>query len=201
MATRAALGLAAILWMACTLAAVADTLSGRVVRVVDGDTLILLVAGAGGQQTQERIRLAAVDAPERGQPWGEKAKQALAAHVFGRDVMVEWTRRDRFGRVVGKVIDGGQDVNLAMIRDGMARWFRRFAAEQSAADRKLYEEAENRARLGRVGLWSEENPTPPAERRGRERHLLRFGKYAVDMDDLPPALEPRPLPDLPDGRL
>ena len=50
MATRAALGLAAILWMACTLAAVADTLSGRVVRIVDGDTLILLVAGAGNRR-------------------------------------------------------------------------------------------------------------------------------------------------------
>jgi endonuclease YncB( thermonuclease family) len=168
MATRAALGLAAILWMACTVAAVADTLYGRVVRVVDGDTLILLVAGAGGQQTQERIRLAAVDAPERGQPWGEKAKQALAAHVFGRDVIVEWTKRDRFGRVVGKVLDGERDVNLALVREGMAWWFRRFAAEQSAADRKLYEAAENRARQDRIGLWSEEAPIPPSEWRNRE---------------------------------
>jgi endonuclease YncB( thermonuclease family) len=75
MATRAALGLAAILWMAGTLAAVADTLSGRVV----DDTLVLLVAGADGRKVQGEIRLASVDAPEGGQPWGEKAKQALAA--------------------------------------------------------------------------------------------------------------------------
>jgi endonuclease YncB( thermonuclease family) len=74
MATRAAPGLAAI----GTLAAVADTLSGRVVRVVN-DTLVLLVAGADGRKVQGKIRLASVEAPERGQPWGEKAKQALAA--------------------------------------------------------------------------------------------------------------------------
>ena len=121
MTIRAALGLAAILWMACTLAAVADTLSGRVVRAVDGDTLVLLVAGrAVGQQTQERIRLAAVDAPESNQPWGKKAKQALSGYVFGRDVTVEWSKRDRYGRIVGKVLDGERDVNLAIIRNNLA---------------------------------------------------------------------------------
>jgi endonuclease YncB( thermonuclease family) len=166
---RTAVCLAAPLLALLCLAAAADTLEGRVARIVDGDTLILLVAGAVGQQTQERIRLAAVDAPERGQPWGEKSKQALAAYTFGRDVTVAWAKRDRFGRVVGKVLDGERDVNLAMIRDGMAWWFRRFAAEQSAADRKLYEAAENLARLGRIGLWSETAPIPPSEWRDRRK--------------------------------
>ena len=146
------------------LAAVADTLSGRVVRAVDGDTLVLLVAGgAVGQQTQERIRLAAVDAPESNQPWGKKAKQALSGYVFGRDVTVEWSKRDRYGRIVGKVLDGERDVNLAIIRDGLAWWYRKYSSEQSPVDRQLYEAAETKARAARVGLWADPNPITPWE--------------------------------------
>ena len=80
--------------------AAADTLSGRVVRVVDGDTLVLLVSG----HDQERIRLAGIDCPERKQAFGTKAKEALARLAAGKEVTVEWEKRDRYGRVVGKVM-------------------------------------------------------------------------------------------------
>jgi len=148
--------------------AAADTLSGRVVRVVDGDTLVLLVSG----HDQERIRLAGIDCPERGQAFGTKAKEALARLAAGKDVTVEWGKRDRYGRIVGKVIADGEDVNLALVREGMCWWYRKYAHEQTPADRVLYEDAEAKAREKRLGLWRDSKPVPPWEWR-KERHRGR----------------------------
>jgi endonuclease YncB( thermonuclease family) len=78
-------------FLVCTGAA-ADTISGRVVRVVDGDTLVLLIPG----HIKERIRLAGIDCPERKQAFGTRAKQALARRVEGKEVTVEWEKRDRY---------------------------------------------------------------------------------------------------------
>ena len=72
------------------------------VRIVDGDTLVVL---DGGEQ-QHKVRLAGIDCPERKQPWGQRAKQALSGYVFDRDVAVDWGKRDRYGRIVGKVLNG-----------------------------------------------------------------------------------------------
>ena len=117
-------------------------LTGRVVRIVDGDTLVILDAS----NTQHKIRLAGIDCPEREQPWGQRAKQALSDYVFNQQVTVEWTKLDRYKRVIGKILDGQQDVNLALVRDGMCWWYRKYAGEQSPVDRTLYEAAEAAAR-------------------------------------------------------
>jgi endonuclease YncB( thermonuclease family) len=98
-------------------------LSGRVVRVSDGDTLVLLDTS----NTQHKIRLAGIDCPERGQPFGQRAKQALSDYAFSRQVTVEWDKLDRYGRTVGKIVDGEKDVNLALVRDGMCWWYRKYA--------------------------------------------------------------------------
>jgi endonuclease YncB( thermonuclease family) len=109
--------------------------------------LVLLVAG----HKQERIRLAGIDCPESKQAFGTRAKQAL-------------TRR-----VAGKVVYGGHDVDLALVREGMCWWFRKYAHEQSDVDQAIYEEAEAKAREKRLGLWRDPAPVPPWEWR-RERH-------------------------------
>jgi endonuclease YncB( thermonuclease family) len=125
-------------------------LEGRVVRIVDGDTLTVLDA----TNTQHKVRLAGIDCPEKGQPFGQRAKQALSDYVFSGQVTVEWDKRDRYGRAVGKVLDGERDVNLALVRDGMCWWYRKYAHEQSLVDQGLYEAAEQTARKQRKGLWS-----------------------------------------------
>jgi hypothetical protein len=84
-------------------------LKGRVVVVVDGDTLVVL----DSSNTQHKIRLAGIDCPERKQPWGQRAKQALSDHVFDNQVTVEWDKVDRYGRTVGKILTDDRDVNLA----------------------------------------------------------------------------------------
>lgn len=142
---------------------VAETLEGKVVRVVDGDTLVLLGSG----NVEERIRLSGIDCPERGQPFGTRAKEALLERVGGEGVTVDWDKRDRWKRIIGKVIDGEGDVNLALVRSGMCWWYRKYAREQSQVDQLLYEEAEDAAREQGIGLWRDPNPVPPREWRRR----------------------------------
>lgn len=141
----------------------AETLSGRVVRIIDGDTLVLLIAG----NVQERVRLTGIDCPERGQAFGTKAKEALSGRVAGETVTVEWDKRDRYKRIVGKVIDGQGDTNLSLVRSGMCWWYHKYAHEQSPEDQSLYEEAEETARGERKGLWRDPHPVPPWEWRKR----------------------------------
>jgi micrococcal nuclease len=154
MPTRTAIALAAILWIAGTLTAMADTLSGR---VVDGDTVVVLDT----DKVQHKIRMAGIDAAESGQDWGTRAKQHLSSLIGGKDVLVETQKQDKYGRTVGKIIADDQDVNLAMVRAGLAWWYKKYSREQSAPDRLLYEAAETAAREARVGLWADPNPIPP----------------------------------------
>ena len=118
--------------------------SARVVGVTDGDTVKVL----DEQKRQHTVRLAEIDAPERGQAWGDRSKQALSALVFGKMVSVERTDTDRYGRMVGRLSSDGRDVNRAMVEQGAAWAFRRYLKDPTLI------ETETRARRGRVGLWS-----------------------------------------------
>jgi endonuclease YncB( thermonuclease family) len=71
--------------------ALADTLTGRVVRVTDGDTIVILDSA----NTQHKIRLTGIDAPERKQAFGKKSKEHLSDSVAGKFVVVDYTKRDR----------------------------------------------------------------------------------------------------------
>ena len=141
----------------------ADTLIGKVVKITDGDTLVVLDAG----NTQHKIRLSGIDAPESNQPFGKRSKEALSALVAGQRVEVDWHKHDRYGRIVGKVIAQGKDVNLAQIRMGMAWWYRKYADEQSRVDQGLYAAAEAKARMTGVGLWKDKDPIAPWDWRKR----------------------------------
>ena len=158
------------LWLVaafCNLVGIAqaDTLSGRVVGVHDGDTITVLDAN----RTQHKIRLAGIDAPELKQAFGSRSKQNISKWVYNRQVIVDWNKRDRYGRTVGIVLVDGHDVNLEQIRAGLAWWYRQYAKEQTPDDRQLYERAENEARAAKRGLWADANPVPPWEWRETKR--------------------------------
>ena len=152
-----AIALALVLLAAAGPAAFAATLEGRVVGVRDGDTLDLLTT----TNVQVRVRLAGIDAPERGQAYGNVAKRALSALAYNRMARVEWSKKDNYGRVVGKVVVRDADVNLQLIRQGLAWHYKAYAAEQSAADRERYATAEGAARAQRLGLWQDPHPVAP----------------------------------------
>ncbi|HEY6018958.1 MAG TPA: thermonuclease family protein [Candidatus Paceibacterota bacterium] len=135
----------------------ADTLVGRVVGVSDGDTVTILDAS----NTQYKIRLMGIDAPEKNQPFGQKSKQHLADLVFNRSVTVEYSKQDKYGRTVGKITVGEVDANLEQIKAGLAWHYKKYQNEQTADDRIAYAQAENAARTQKLGLWAEPNPVPP----------------------------------------
>jgi len=152
----------------------AETLSGRVVRVVDGDTVYVL----DGAKNQHKIRLGGIDAPERGQPFGTKSKERMAELVAGKDVAVDWYKTDRWGRLIGTVRVASPecrratcpkmlDAGLALITSGLAWHFKRYAHEQSEEERERYAFAEEEARARKAGLWRDPNPVPPWEWRRR----------------------------------
>ncbi len=74
---------------------------------------------------------------------------------------MKWAKRDRYRRIVGFVIVDGHDVNLAQVKAGTAWFYRYYQRELSPEDRRLYADAENKARNERLGLWRENNPTRP----------------------------------------
>ena len=141
-------------------------ITGRVVAVTDGDTIKVL----DGSNTEHKIRLTGIDAPERGQPYGTVSRDHLASVVAGKEVKVESTKNDRYGRVLGKVWVQPADcttcgktlnANHAQVLAGMAWWYRYYAKEQSPEDRGRYESAEAEARARRWGLWADPNPINP----------------------------------------
>lgn len=143
------------------------TISGQVVGVSDGDTVVVLDAA----RQQHRIRLAGIDAPEKGQSFGTKSKQALSGLVFKRAVTATCAKLDRYGRSVCKLLVGDRDVNAAQLASGMAWVYRAYLAELTAEDRSAYATAEDEARSRRSGLWSDPAPVPPWVWRRSEQQL------------------------------
>jgi|SRR5712692_8598322 len=146
-----------------------QTLSGRVVRVADGDTITVLDA----TNTQHRIRLEGIDAPESHQAFGTQSKKNLLDMVFGREVTVVYRKTDRYGRIVGKIIVDGTDVDLEQIKAGMAWHYKEYQREQTPEDRELYAGAEDEARNARRGLWQDPDPVEPSAFRREERQNAR----------------------------
>jgi endonuclease YncB( thermonuclease family) len=143
----------------------AAELDGTIVRVADGDTVTLLDAN----KAQHRIRLDGIDAPERTQSYGQRARQSLAALAHGRAARADCPKVDRYRRAVCRVVVDGIDVGLEQIRRGYAWHYVKYAHEQRAADRETYARAESDARSASVGLWSFSEPVPPWDYRRTTR--------------------------------
>ncbi len=144
-------------------ASMAETLTGRVVGISDGDTLTLL----DNEHRQHKIRLGGIDAPESHQPFGQKSKTNLSALTYNREVVAECGKTDKYRWKICKILVDGQDINLEQVKAGMAWWYRQYAKEQSPKDREDYEVSESWAKMRGLGLWADTNPTPPLEWRHR----------------------------------
>lgn len=139
------------------LLASADSIEGRVVKVSDGDTVTVLDA----QKTQWKVRLVGIDAPEKKMPFGQRSKQNLSDLVFNKQVAIEYSKRDKYGRILGKIIVDGLDANLEQVKSGLAWHYKKYQKEQTEGDRTAYAEAEERAKSAKLGLWSDNTPVPP----------------------------------------
>lgn len=142
----------------------AGTLQGKVVDLGWGDSLTV----ADAQNKQHRVRLLGIDAPEKEQAFGPAARQKLSALVFGKAVTVKYEKMDRSGRPLGKVVFGALDINLEMLKAGLA-WYYPNDRDLPESDRPLYSGAERDARAARRGLWKDEAPVSPWEFRQARR--------------------------------
>lgn len=147
----------------------AAVLPGVVVGVIDGDTVDVRL-----QSGMVRVRLHAVDAPERDQPHGAASRQMLATLVFRRNVDLQPIEQDRYDRLVARLWLDGLDVNAEMIRQGAAWVYRRYA------DDPAYCEYEKLARDLRRGLWSLPREQRSAPWEWRQRKTL--GHRYTDFD-------------------
>ena len=149
----------AVLLLLAPIAACGETLTGQVVSVADGDTITMLVAGE-----RVRVRLAEIDAPERGQPWGRRAKQALTEKIANHVVQVETKFNDRYGRRVGHVAYSGRDINRELVREGHAWVYRQWMNDATLLDDEAH------ARAAHAGLWSLADPEQVPPWQWRQAH-------------------------------
>jgi endonuclease YncB( thermonuclease family) len=182
-ALTAALGVAAV-WAVASLAdapqGAAGSYQARAVHIHDGDSLIV----SDGER-QRDLRIAEIDTPERGQPWGKRATQALRRLVEGKALRVELVTTDRYGREVSKLWADGVCVACELVRAGDAWAYREYLRDSGLL------ELERKAREGRLGLWGQPAQTliPPWEWRQGVRVV---SAEAAALTLLAPA---KPVPD------
>ena len=168
-----------LLLLLATFTAQAATFAGKVVGVSDGDTITVLAAG----NKQFKIRLLAIDTPESGQAYGDKAKQALSKKVFGQFVQVHWEKQDMYKRTLGNITIGKRWINLEMVAEGWAWHYKQYDKDKRFAD------AEVKAKATRKGLWAGPNPVAPWD--------WRKQKKGGDKPVAKPKPPTKPLPRIP----
>lgn len=142
-------------------------LSGKVIKIVDGDTYDLLLDNL----TTKRIRMEGIDAPEKGMPFYQAAKNNLGKLCFGQVVKIELTNTDKYGRAIAKTyLANGNELGLLMVEAGFAWHFKKYSSDIKLAN------AENEARNRKIGIWSEAHPIAPWD----VRNLHRQGVSTID---------------------
>lgn len=146
--------------------AVAADFTGPVVSILDGDTIEVL-----HNARAERIRLNGIDCPEKGQAYGNKAKQFTSTLAYGKEVTIQVLRKDRHGRTVGDVVlPDGTNVSRELVKAGLAWWYRQYSKDESLGA------LEQEAREAKRGLWSDPHPIPPWEVRHPKKEPLPLDK-------------------------
>ena len=137
-----------------------DRPTGRVVNAHDGDTLTAL----DDTNTQHRIRLQGIDAPELGQPFGRVSRDRLAALAKGKAATITPHGRDRYGRTIATIEIEHDELGHRLVAEGRAWHYSRYSYDATL------DAAQRAARAARRGLWADAKPVPPWEwRKGEKR--------------------------------
>lgn len=126
-------------------------ITAKVVGVKDGDTFVVL-----NEKKEIVVRLEHIDAPEKNQPFGNKAKQFASDFCFGKTVVVIGNgKKDRNGRWIGEIFFKNQNLGKELVRNGLAWHFKRYSKSENYAD------LEAAARKKKIGLWRDKDPVAP----------------------------------------
>ena len=153
---------------------IAVKLTGKVIRVLDGDTIEILV-----QKKPIRIRLADIDCPEKDQPFGQVAKQFVLKIAAHKSVTVESKTKDRYGRIIGEIfLPNGDSLNQMLLRKGYAWHYKKYSKDKSLA------ELETQAHRKKIGLWQDNNPIPPWNwRRGNKGQNMANKREKISLEE------------------
>ena len=149
-----------------------ETVTGKCVGVHDGDSMTVLVDG----NRQVKVRLESIDAPELGQAYSRRSKEALAGMVMNKECRVESLGPDKYQRTLGRVMVDGQDVNGSMVESGWAWHYDRFDNRKSMADKQTA------ARAARVGLWADAHPIAPWDWRKLDKEHRQSARETVSAE-------------------
>lgn len=142
----------------------AYTIKGKVDSIISGDTFVLIDMA----NTWHTVRMAEIDAPESGQPYGDRSKDVLSALIYEKSVTVEWEKRDENRNIFGLVFLDGKNINNLMVNNGFA-WVHQF----SNSDELLY--IMDGARGNKRGLWADDDaPIPPWQWREEHRGVVGY---------------------------
>ena len=155
-----------ILLLLLSLLSFAEELTGKVIKVSDGDTITVL----DSNNQKYKIRLQGIDAPETQQAFGETSRQSLASLVYDKEVIILWDKRDKYARILGKVIVDGRDANYEQLKKGLAWYYKQYENDLSDEDKERYAEAEVWARNYTEGLWTDSKSIPPWEFRHKRKN-------------------------------
>lgn len=140
-----------LMFVALSCPALSADIQGKVVRILDGDTLEVL-----NMKRPVRVRLADIDAPEKKQAYGRWSTEVLKTLVAGKSVTVRYNQRDRYGRILGQVYaPDGLNVNRFMVRAGAAWVYMQYNTDPALPA------LQDEARQQRRGLWADRSPVPP----------------------------------------
>lgn len=138
-------------------------LTGKVISIKDGDTVVIL----DSLKNQITLRLADVDCPESGQPFGKNAKQFTSNEVFGKTVKYYVTTTDRYGRSIAKIYyNNGKYLSEEIIRNGLGWWYYKYSKD------KNLEKLEAEASSKKLGLFQDPNAIPPWVFRDQRKNSL-----------------------------
>jgi micrococcal nuclease len=155
----------------CILASADQDFKGMVSAVLDGDTIEVL-----GPSRPEKIRLADIDCPELHQEYGFKAKQITNSLVFGREVTVRPTGKDRYGRIIAEVFINGRSLNEELIRTGAAWWFEKYSKNLKLKTIEL------QTKDAKLGLWASPTAIAPWDYRAQKKVETNGNSKTIDAE-------------------
>ena len=138
-----------------------QTITGKVVGVTDGDTFKLLEKDS----ILHRVRVANIDCPEKGQPFGKKAKQFSSKALYLKTIQITVLNTDRYGRLIAFAFyDDDLNLSQELVRNGLAWNYDQYSDDAILID------LQKEAKKNKLGLWIDKNPVPPWEwRKGRRK--------------------------------
>ena len=149
-----------VLFLLATLLSSAQSLTGKVVGIMDGDTFKLLTADS----TLVKVRLANIDCPEKKQPFSAKAKEFTSDAIFGKTVTISILKTDRYKRYISNVIyNDTLSLCHQLVKNGLAWHFVKYSKDATL------QQLEDTAKEDKVGLWQDLNPIAPWEWRSSKK--------------------------------